>query len=51
MRTLCETGLRRDQLVRLRKNIALEAEARTRNDATRRSACRASSTCCSPIPR
>ena len=32
MRTLCETGLRRDQLVRLRKNIALEAEARARND-------------------
>ena len=32
MRTLCETGLRRDQLARLRKNIALEAEARTRND-------------------
>ena len=24
MRALCETGLRRDQLVRLRKNIALE---------------------------
>jgi DNA-binding GntR family transcriptional regulator len=32
MRTLCDTGLRRDQLVRLRKNIAMEAEARTRND-------------------
>ena len=32
MRTLCETGLRRDQLARLRKNIALEAVARARND-------------------
>jgi len=32
MRALCETGLRRDQLVRLRKNIALEVEARARND-------------------
>jgi len=32
MRELCETGLRRDQLVRLRKNIAMEVEARTRND-------------------
>ena len=32
MRTLCETGLRRDQLVRLRKNIVMEADARTRND-------------------
>jgi DNA-binding GntR family transcriptional regulator len=32
MRTLCDTGLRREQLVRLRKSIALEAEARTRND-------------------
>lgn len=32
MRALCETGLRREQLARLRKNIAMEAEARTRND-------------------
>jgi len=32
MRSLCNTGLRRDQLVRLRKNIAMEGDARTRND-------------------
>jgi DNA-binding GntR family transcriptional regulator len=32
MRTLCDAGLRREQLVRLRKNIAMEADARARND-------------------
>jgi len=32
MRTLCDADLRRDQLARLRKNIAMEADARTRND-------------------
>ena len=32
MRTLCDSGLRREQLARLRRNIALEAEARSRND-------------------
>jgi len=32
MRELCATQLRRDQLSRLRKNIALESEARARND-------------------
>ncbi|MEO6743552.1 MAG: GntR family transcriptional regulator [Caldimonas sp.] len=32
MRALCESGVRRDQLVRLRKNIAMEVEARARND-------------------
>jgi len=32
MRTLCHTGLRRDQLARLRRNIAMEGDARIRND-------------------
>ncbi|MDR6861029.1 GntR family transcriptional regulator [Variovorax guangxiensis] len=32
MRELCAVPLRREQLARLRKNIALESEARTRND-------------------
>lgn len=32
MRSLCSTGVRREQLQRLRKNIALEADARSRND-------------------
>lgn len=32
MRELCRAGVRREQLQRLRKNIALEAEARERND-------------------
>lgn len=32
MRELCNTGVRREQLQRLRKNIALETESRTRND-------------------
>jgi DNA-binding GntR family transcriptional regulator len=32
MRELCAAPLRREQLARLRKNIALESEARTRND-------------------
>lgn len=32
MRDLCSAGVRREQLARLRRNIALEGEARTRND-------------------
>jgi DNA-binding GntR family transcriptional regulator len=32
MRALCSSGVRREQLQRLRKNIALEGEARSRND-------------------
>lgn len=32
MRALCSSGVRREQLARLRRNIALEGEARTRND-------------------
>jgi DNA-binding GntR family transcriptional regulator len=32
MRDLCSSGVRREQLARLRRNIALEGEARTRND-------------------
>lgn len=32
VRALCSTGVRREQLQRLRKNIAMEADARSRND-------------------